>query len=132
MRIKIDDQYRDACILPAPKGSFLLNDGFPHFPNLVALTEPIGDESAFGDIVVCPITDYNGGYAAVRITELYNDIDPYTLMKAIKDVKREVDDNMTETEIINDLIESFEAHGTPILKATRMWVENRLKELSNG
>lgn len=131
MRIKIDDQYRDVCILPAPKGSFFLTEECsPQFPNFVALTEPIGDESSYGDIVICPITDYNGGHASCSINELHNELTPGLLKTAIEYAEVAFGEETTETGIINRLMDGFEAHGTPILKFTRDWIKKRLDELS--
>lgn len=85
MRIEINGIEREVLIAQAPKGSFVTGDGlmYPMYPLFVAFCEPVNEECDFGNILVCPIIDLNGGYASCYIDELSNEFDNSNLKSCI-------------------------------------------------
>ena len=85
MRIEINGIEREVLIAQAPQSSFVIQEGLmsPIYPAFVAFCQPIGDEKKYGNILVCPITDFNGGYASCGIDELCTEFEPKHLKSCI-------------------------------------------------
>ena len=86
MKIEINGIEREVLISQAPKGSFIIQEelSLPIYPAFVAFCQPIGEEKGYGNILVCPITDFNGGYASCGIDELCTEFEPKHLKSCVK------------------------------------------------
>ena len=86
MRIEINGVEREVLIAQAPKSSFVIQEGlmFPIYPTFVAFCQPVGEEKSYGNILVCPIIDFNGGYASCGIDELHTEFESTHLKSCVK------------------------------------------------
>ena len=86
MKIEINGIEREVLIAQAPKSSFVIQEGLmsPIYPAFVAFCQPTNEEKSYGNILVCPIIDFNGGYASCEIDELYTEFDTNHLKSCIK------------------------------------------------
>ena len=85
MKFKIGQLRREVQIMQAPQGSFCYDDtGIINFPLFVAICEPTEEELSWGDVLVCPIFDGNGGYAGITVNEVKNELWPFDLKRLIR------------------------------------------------
>lgn len=112
MRIEISGTEREVQIVQAPKSCFVIMDGFmfPFYPSFVAFCKPIGEEYSQGTILVCPIIDFNDGYATCEVNELCNEFTPSHLKSCVsgwmdnnKGTLRDAVDNITTDLIAHDV-----------------------------
>lgn len=98
MKIEINGIEREVLIAQAPKNSFVIQEGLmsPIYPAFVAFCPPTNEEKGFGNILVCPIIDFNGGYASCGIDELYTEFNTNHLKSCIKGWMDNYEGNLCE------------------------------------
>lgn len=124
MKLEIDGIKREVQIIQAPQGSFCYDeDGLINFPLFVAICEPTEEELSWGDVLVCPIFDGNGGYAGITVNEVKNELWPFDLKRLIKGyAERRESDNLKE--VVEEIMGMFEMHKTPISLSAREYVSD--------
>ena len=124
MKLEIDGIKREVQIIQAPQGSFCYDDeGIINFPLFVAICEPTEEELSWGEVLVCPIFDVNGGYATITVNEVKNELWPFDLKRLIKGyAERRESDNLKE--VAEEVMGMFEMHKTPISLNAREFVSD--------
>ena len=124
MKLEINGIKREVQIIQAPQGSFCYDDtGIINFPLFVAICEPTEEELSWGDVLVCPIFDGNGGYAGITVNEVKNELWPFDLKRLIRGyAERRESDNLKEA--VEDIMGMFEMHKTPISLSVREYVND--------
>ena len=126
MKMEINGIKREVIIMQAPQGSYYYDKDLwlPQFPLYIGMCEPMTeDEESYGDVLVCPISDGNGGYASITVNEVKNVLWPYDLIRVIRGyAKRRASDNLKE--VVEAIMGMFEIHKTPISISTREYVND--------
>lgn len=125
MKLKINDIEREVQIVQAPQGAFCCLDelAFPSFPLFVGLCKAITDkETPYGEILICPIFDCNGGYASINVDEVKNELELSDLEQFIKNYTVNFEFTSLK-EVVEDIMYYFEIHKTPISKMARDYVK---------
>lgn len=128
MRIEINGIEREVLIAQAPKGSFFISEGcmFPIYPMFVAFCKPVNEECGFGNILVCPIIDFNGGYASCYINELSKEFNNYNLKSCISAWMENYECSMNDA--VEGIMEDLSEHE---IKITSRCI-NTIEKIRNG
>lgn len=124
MKVKINGIEREVQIVQAPKGAFCCLEGLasPSFPLFVCFCEAITDEETnCGDILICPIFDFNLGYSCVSAEEVKIEVylcDLILLLKNYCSVYGEV----PLRKAVKCIMDDFKSHGTIISEGVNNYV----------
>ena len=125
MKLEINGIEREVQIVQAPQGAFCCLDelAFPSFPLFVGLCKAITDkETPYGEILICPIFDCNGGYASINVDEVKNELELSDLEQFIKNYTVNFEFTSLK-EVVEGIMYYFEIHKTPISKMARDYVK---------
>lgn len=111
MKAKINNILREITIVPVQKGGFCVSEGlcFPWFPLFCAICEAITEEEkACGDVLICPISDSNGGHGSIEVEEIKNEVSWEDIYTCICNYEENLG---LEEDSINIIVDSFRYHG---------------------
>ena len=92
----------------------------------VAFCKPVNEECSFGNILVCPIIDFNGGYASCYINELSKEFNNYNLKSCISAWMENYECSMNDA--VEDIMEDLSEHE---IKITSRCI-NTIEKIRNG
>ena len=123
MKIEINQIEREVEILPAPKGTFFIDEGlcFPVYPNFVAFCTPIDGERNYGNILVCPIS-FSSCYEAELLNEFGLEELKILTRTAVKDFDYDI------VTYVNDLTTDLLNHKIIISS----WCYEAINKIKNG
>lgn len=124
IKAKINNIVREITIVPVQKGGYCVSEDacFPWFPLFCAICESITEEEKMcGDILICPICDFNGGYASLSVEEIKNEVSFRDICKCAINLEEEYGN---DEDAINCIVKEFKKHGYEI----EDWMIEKAKE----
>lgn len=135
MKTEINGVRRELKIMPAPSKCFCIFEEFcyPIYPLFIGICEAITkEEIACGNILICPIFSYNGGYENAYPGEVKNGVCSSDIVTLYKNHRIYYECNESEEEMLSDIIENFEQHDFKISDRVIEEARKEIEAFENG